>query len=380
MTFASVSRRRIPFHMERSTKRDTPASTGRIAARIPDRYNFFQMTSVNYDYLFLGGLRQDYCITHDEVVHLGIMGGNAIYAAVGARIWSASVGLVSRVGSNFPQMWLKLLEEYGFDTQGIRTLEEPMDTRTFYAYITPEERVDTNPTVHFLAVNHPLPKELIDYRSSTEGQDARETYTPLAIRPDDIPPAAADARGAHLAPADFLTHITVPIRLRELGVHLLTLDPSVRYMEPTFVRELPVIVNGLDAFLPNEKAARAFFAPQQLDVVEIAAAFGDMGSRFVVLKQGARGQIVWEQDAQRCWHVPAYAATRLKDTTGTGDAFCGGFLVGLDQTGDVVEATLRGTVSASLTAEGSGATYALDVTPGLAEARLDALRPAVKRM
>jgi ribokinase len=68
------------------------------------------------------------------------------------------------------------------------------------------------------------------------------------------------------------------------------------------------------------------------------------------------------------------------DVYGAGDSYCGGFLVGLDQTGDIVEAALRGSVSASIVIEGTGAYYALDVLPELAEARLQSLRPAVKRV
>jgi hypothetical protein len=41
---------------------------------------------------------------------------------------------------------------------------------------------------------------------------------------------------------------------------------------------------------------------------------------------------------------------------------------------------LYGAVSASLTIEGSGPFYALDALPGLAEARLDALKDGVRKV
>jgi sugar/nucleoside kinase (ribokinase family) len=309
----------------------------------------------------------------------GVLGGSAVYAAAGAKLWSASVGLVSRVGSDFPADWLDRLARTGFDTRGVRVLPEPHDTRTFYAYLSPDKRVHTNPAAHFRRIGHPLPKALIDYRSSTEGQDSRDRFSPLAIRPDDLPPAIARVHGAHLAPADYLTHTVLPVRLRELGVSLLTLDPSLRSMEPSFKKELPLVVRGLDAFLPSEAEARSFFRPVDLDPWEMAEAFSGMGCRCVVIKRGAGGLYVWDSHARRRWHVPAYPA-RVKDVTGAGDAFCGGFLVGLDQTGDVVEAALRGCISASVTIEGSGAFFALDALPGLTEARLRALRPSVKQV
>jgi sugar/nucleoside kinase (ribokinase family) len=332
-----------------------------------------------YRYAFLGGLREDYFITHDNRVYLGVLGGNAVYAASGARLWTDSIGIVSRVGCNFPAKWLDQLTSAGFNTDGIHVLPDPQDTRTFYAYLSPEERVDTNPAAHFLRIKHPLPKELVDYRSSTEDQDNRATFGSLALRPTDLPKAISDVSAAHIAPADYLTHTTLPLRLREHGVKLVTLDPSERYMDPTFRDELQVVISGLDAFLPSEAEARSYYHPTKMHVWEMAEAFSSMGCHYVIIKCGAGGQRVWDGIAKRRWHVPSYPA-QVKDVTGAGDAFCGGFLIGLDQTGDVVEAALRGSISASITVEGSGALYALDTLPELVEARLEALRPLAKQV
>jgi sugar/nucleoside kinase (ribokinase family) len=337
------------------------------------------MSVSEYQYVTLGGMRQDYCITHDGQVLLGVLGGNAIYSAVGARLWSDEVGIVSRVGSDFPTEWLEQLSSSGFNTDGIHRLTEPHNTCTFYAYLSQEERVDTDPASHFLRIGQPLPKVLLDYLSSTEGQTDRDTFSPLAIRPTDLPGQISLVSGAHLAPAHYLTHTTVPLRLRDFGVRVVTLDPSERYMDPSFEKELPIIVSGLDAFLPSEKDAISYFRPLGLDIWEMAEAFGGMGCRFAVIKQGPRGQCIWDTDAKRRWHIPAYPA-KVYDVTGAGDSFCGGFFVGLEQTGDAVEAALRGSVSASITIEGSGALYALDALPGLVHARLDALRPSVTQV
>jgi sugar/nucleoside kinase (ribokinase family) len=70
----------------------------------------------------------------------------------------------------------------------------------------------------------------------------------------------------------------------------------------------------------------------------------------------------------------------MADPTGAGDAFCGGFLAGLKKTYDPLRAALHGNVAASLAIEGTGALYTLDVAPGLAEARLDALTDLVREV
>jgi sugar/nucleoside kinase (ribokinase family) len=331
------------------------------------------------EFAFVGGMREDYFITPTGEARLREMGGNALYAAVGARLWSEHVGLVSRVGENYPAEWLTTIQTRRLDTGGIKIVPGPLDTRTFYAYLSLEERADTDPASHFARVGRPLPPELADYTTSTEGQAERDKFGPLAVRPTEVPEHYLQARGFHLAPYDFIVHTTLPPTLRRQGVRYITCDPSIRYMQPPFAEEVKQLVHGLDAFLPSEMEARAFFRDAPDDLWQAAETFGLMGAKVIVIKLGARGQYVYETATQRKWHVPAYPA-KVKDVTGAGDAYCGGFLVGLAQTDDPVEAALRGAVSASIVIEGVGALYPLDSTPGLAEARLLALRDSVRQV
>jgi sugar/nucleoside kinase (ribokinase family) len=103
------------------------------------------------------------------------------------------------------------------------------------------------------------------------------------------------------------------------------------------------------------------------------------GCEYVVIKCGARGQLLYDTNSKRRWEIPAYPA-RLADVTGAGDAFCGGFTAGYCKNYDPLEGVLYGNVSASLKLEGSGAFYLLDVLPGLAEARLNVLRDGVRKV
>jgi ribokinase len=324
-------------------------------------------------YLIIGGLREDYCITHDGQARSGVLGGNAVYAAAGAALWSDSVGLISRVGSNFPPEWLDEIEDSGLDTSGVTVLPDPQDTRTFYAYLSLEDRVDTSPNLHYQRAGLPIPKALVDYISSTQGQRSKDRFGPLALRPEDLPAPLETVVAAHLAPGDYLTHSIVPARLRELGVGLITVDPSVRYMEPEFRKELPDLLNGLTAFLPSESEAQAYFQPRPPDPWEMAENFSKLGCPIIGIKRGGAGVYLWDRANHQRWHIPAYPA-QIVDVTGAGDAFCGGFLVGLSETDDVLEAGLRGAVSASHAIEGAGALFAMGAAPGLPEARLEALR------
>lgn len=331
------------------------------------------------EFAVVGGLREDYFITPANEAHERVLGGNALYSAVGARLWSEHVGLVARVGQNYPTEWLTTIETRGIDAHGVKVIPGPQDTRTFYAYRSLEERDDLNPADHYARLGQPMPEALRDYHTSTNGQESRTKFGPLAVRPSEVIQSYFHARGFHLAPFDFMVHNTLPAYLRRHGVRCVTLDPSVRYMQPEFAADVKQLVSGLDAFLPSEMETRAFFGGALTDLWEAAEAFGAMGAKVVVLKLGARGQYVYETASRRKWHVPAYPA-KVADVTGAGDAYCGGFLVGLAQTSDPLEAALRGTVSASLVVEGSGALYALDSTPGLTTARLEAMRGAVRAL
>jgi sugar/nucleoside kinase (ribokinase family) len=336
------------------------------------------MTLKQADFVFLGRLQQDYLITHDGQSHEGILGGNTVYAAIGAKLWSDSIGIVSRVGSNFPDSLIADLYDAGINTDGVTVLPEPHESRAFYAYASLEERIDTVPSSHYLRINQPLPKELVGYQVETHPCES-STFDPLSIRPGDLGPSIAGAKGAHLSPMQYLSHVSVPYRLHEMDVRVINLDPSDSYMKPDFKDKLPAIITGLDSFMPSEEQAESFFRPLEPDVWEMSEAFGDMGCQFVIIKCGARGQTLWERISGRKWRIPAYPA-RVYDVTGAGDSFCGGFLIGLIRTEDPVEAALYGSVSASIVIEGTGALFALDSLPGLLEARMDVLRPLVKRV
>jgi sugar/nucleoside kinase (ribokinase family) len=337
------------------------------------------MTEENRFCLMIGGIREDYCITHTGRAISGELGGNAIYAAVGARLWSSRVSILARVGRNFPLEKLHRLDQVGISTTAVRILDQDLDNRTFYAYRTLEERVDTNPPAHYARWGLPLPEALKGYRSSTEGQDDRERLHPATVRPIDIPEGyLSNISGAHLSPADFLTHLTLPATLQQHGVRVITLDPSIRYMGPSFQNDLPNVLLGLTAFLPSLYEASEFASTQRDDIWGLTELFHSMGPALVAIKAGADGQYLSDAGENKRWHIPAYPA-RAVDVTGAGDAFCGAFLTGLLETQDPLEATIRGNIAASFVIEGSGALYALETPARLLAARREELKGMVRK-
>lgn len=321
-------------------------------------------------YICCGGLRIDYLITPQGQAHVQEMGGNALYAAVGAKIWTDRVGLLARVGENYPAGWRDALGRYGLDTRGIRVVPGAQDMRTFYAYLDPTTRTDTDPARHFARIGVPLPDDLRGYVHSTPGQDDPDRYEPLAVQPDDWPAAFDGASALHLSPISIRTQTDLPVRARLARVAQITADPGERYMVPRLRPHVESLLGNLDGFLPSEQEVRSLLG--DVDLWEAAVEFARHGPRVVVVKLGDKGVLVYERDRARRTHVPPYPA-QVVDVTGAGDSFCGGFMVGLAETGDPVRAAMYGTVSASFVIEGYGALYAMHITPAQAARRLDYL-------
>ena len=195
----------------------------------------------------------------------------------------------------------------------------------------------------------------------------------------EIPAAYLEARGVHLCPLDFVSHQRLLTAFKGGTITTLTVDPSPGYMTQPFLKDLRGMLGGVTAFLPSEEELRALFWGETYDLWEMAATLGEYGCEVVVVKRGTHGQAVYDGHGKHKWEVPAYPA-RVADPTGAGDAFCGGFLAGFSKTYDPVQATLHGNVSASLTVEGTGAFYPLDMLSGLAEARLKVLVDLVRKV
>jgi sugar/nucleoside kinase (ribokinase family) len=77
------------------------------------------------------------------------------------------------------------------------------------------------------------------------------------------------------------------------------------------------------------------------------------GAEVVALRQGERGALVQRADSGETWQIPAYSVP-VVDPTGAGNAFCGGFVAGWVESGDLRQAGLCGVVAASFLLEQVG--------------------------
>jgi sugar/nucleoside kinase (ribokinase family) len=339
------------------------------------------MTPSSPRYVFAGQLKRDFALIPNGRALVDVLGGNVIYAASGFGVWepTSHAGLMARVGEDYPREWLNQIKHRGFDIRGIKVLPEAIDLRSFYAFVDMYTRATDDPAMHFTRVHQPFPKALLNYSRSETVFENRSHLSSTSLRQSDIPEDYLGASAAHLCPIDYLTHTLLPAVLRQNGFTTVTLDPSAGSMSPTFWDDIPALVTGLTAFLPNEEELRALFNGRKTDLWEMVETIAEYGCEFVVVKRGERGQYLYDRARKEKWEIPAYPA-KVIDPTGVGDAYCGGFLAGYRLTYDPIQAALYGSISASLTIEGSGAFYSLDALTGLAKARLEALKEGVRRV
>ena len=330
-------------------------------------------------YVIAGHVNREYILPPSGRPLLDAPGGTALYAAGGLLPWDQNVGLLARIGEDYPRPWIKEIEARGIDTSGIEILEQSLDLRAFHAYNDNFEVTHGSPVSQFARRGLTFPKILLGYQDP--GEIEKDTRNPDLLSPlaSVIPESYREARAAHLCPLDFVSHNQLTTALQAGSVTTMTLEPSASYMNPGFFKDLRVIITRLTAFLPSEEELRGLFWGTTHDLWEMATAIGEYGCDFVVIRQGGHGQSVYDVQGKHRWEIPAYPA-RPADPTGAGDAFCGGFLAGYRRSYDPVEASLYGNVSASLKLEGSGAFYPVDVLPGLAQARLDALKDLVREI
>jgi len=333
-------------------------------------------------FVIAGKLNREYILPIFGQPLLDSPGGSLLYAAGGLSVWGdTNAGLLGRVNEDYPRQWLRHLEARGFDVRGIHALRElqNVDLRMFVAFNDANERSHSNVVAHFARRQLAYPKSLLGYQSQDESRKdpkSPELVSPAAL---DTPKAYRDVRHVHLCPFDFVSQSQMVNLFKGGANRTISLDPAVGYMTPSFWRDLRLVLQGVTVFQPSEEELRALFWGETNDLWEMAGRISEYGPQIIVIKRGSLGQMLYDVPGNHRYEIPAYPS-RVSDLTGAGDAFCGGFLAGFQETNDPVMAALHGSVSASLKIEGSGPFYALGVLPGLAKARLHSLKEMAREV
>jgi len=281
------------------------------------------------DVVIIGNLTIDDVVRYDGETTMASPGGNAIYAGIAARIWGLSVGVVARLGSDFPRPVLEHVRAAGLDTAGLRPFEGP----TVRNWVIYEE----------------------DGRRSWVYRTPPERRSELAVEPADIPKGwvcqtKQHPPVIHVASMLLGAAARVVAALRQASPSaVITLD-SHEDWQATW-DEVKGLARLVDVFVPSRGELAAIVGYD--DPSRACAQLLADGVRAVIVKSGAEGAFVATREGGLKRVGPP--EVEVVDTTGAGDSFCGGLAAGLALGEDLVVAARRAaaTAGAALGASGS---------------------------
>lgn len=330
----------------------------------------------------VGGLTVDHVVAADGTVALAQAGGNGAYSAVGALMWTPRVGLVSCAVASYPREVIARLETGGADLGGVAWSEARLTAGNWFIYDAgggreegltspPEALAEAGFTTDRLSPAQIAAWKAALARRKVPGELSYSQFrTAHPLRADQVPAGYLGARGVHLAPSQPGVMLAMLDLFGPRGA-IVTADPGWQ-LAALSLDEIAPILARLDAFLPSEVELRALVPGAGLSDALAAVAGRCPGA--VAVKLGAEGALVWDRTSGAPVSVPAFRVAAI-DPTGAGDAFCGGFLAGLVETGDPVRAARFGALSASRIVTCFGADGALPIDRAAARAALDALSP-----
>ncbi len=248
-----------------------------------------------------------------------VIGGSALYFSSAASLY-APVRLVSIVGTDFPLGDLDYLRARDVDLRGLQVVEgESFHWRGRYDY-------DLNAT------------ETLDTRLNVYG-----SFAPR------LPEGYGDAEVVFLANMDPVLQREV---LRQARNPRLTMMDTMNYWIDSMRDELIETMRMVDMVTMNEAEVRMLAGTSSL--VAGARYVLSLGPKAVLVKKGENGAVIFHGNDY--FVAPAYPLEEVRDPTGAGDSFAGGFLGYLAASdspdGDAVKrALIHGCAIASFTVE-----------------------------
>jgi sugar/nucleoside kinase (ribokinase family) len=283
---------------------------------------------------------------------MGTLGGGGPQTAFGMSLWAEQVGLVGGVGADLPANAQNWLEQAGIDVEGLRRSETWPTPRAWQVLEADGRRTQV----------WRVPGPAIDQQ--------------LGRSFEKLPPGYRQARGYHLGIHPEEPDLEFIKALRETGA-VVSVEPFRGAQRPLTETELRNLLTAGQIFSPNQAEAQSLVGPgEPLDLLRRLV---EAGAEIVALRQGATGALVCRADTGETWQIPAVETT-VVDPTGAGNAFCGGFLVGWVQTGDLCTAGLYGVVAASFLVEQVGLPEVRTELGEEAQKRLAVLRAKAEKV
>jgi sugar/nucleoside kinase (ribokinase family) len=319
------------------------------------------------DLLVLGQVIVDHVVPATPGPWQEALGGNALYAAAGARLWCDAdrVGVVTRLGRGLVADVKAILGRAGLPTGGLTEV----DTEALVEWHLYEGDGSRRSVPRNASLRDPTAD------AATLGQRYLAHLEDLSPTTADIPRAWLPTRAVHVAPQVAARHRPTVAwlagRADWIGV-----DPSPHYARHLKEGELAGMLGGIRALLPS-RAEVEHLVPDG-DWVGLIGRLRAAGFDEVVVKLGGAGCLVAGPGIDSPRRIPAAPAGAV-DLTGAGDAFCGAYAAARLGGLDPLAAGRRAAIAAAMVIECTGAAAALALSPVEAERRLGAWIAGARR-
>ena len=229
-----------------------------------------------------------------------ILGGAATFIGLAASQFEVDSAIISIVGGDFPEKYLKLLSDHKIDISGIEIVKEG---KTFF----------------WSGLYH-------------NDMNSRDTLsTELNVLADFNPVVPEDYKNAKVVMLGNL-HPLIQLSVIEQMTtkpDLIVLDTMNFWMDNT-LEDLHKVMKKIDVITINDEEARQLSGEYSLVVA--ARKIQEMGPKYVVIKKGEHGAFLFNND--NVFFAPALPLEEVFDPTGAGDTFAGGFSGYLAATND----------------------------------------------
>ncbi|RXG31164.1 PfkB family carbohydrate kinase [Leeuwenhoekiella palythoae] len=270
-----------------------------------------------------------------------ILGGAGTFIGLAASNFEVDQAIVSVVGSDFPQEYIDLLKNRGINMEGLEVVK---DGKTFFWKGRYHNDLNSRDT---------LITEL----------NTLADFNPV------VPEAYKNAEIVMLGNLHPLVQLSVLDQMNKKP-KLAILDTMNFWMDSA-LEDLKKVIARVDVITINDEEARQLSGEYSL--VTAAQKISAMGPRFVVIKKGEHGALLFEKD--KIFFAPALPLEEVFDPTGAGDTFAGGFAGYLTSTGDLSfenmkRAIIHGSNLASFCVEKFGTERMQNLKPEEIEKRL----------
>ena len=263
-----------------------------------------------------------------------ILGGSAPYIGLSASQFNVESAIVSVVGGDFPEDHLDLLRNHNIDISAI-------------------EIIPTGKTFFWSGRYH-------------NDMNTRDTLsTELNVLSDFQPVVPADYKDASVVVLGNLHPLVQSSVLDQITNDdaLVILDTMNFWMDNT-LEDLMEVIKRVDIITINDEEARQLSG--QSSLVAAAREIHKMGPKYVVIKKGEHGALLFNDD--NVFFAPALPLEEVFDPTGAGDTFAGGFAGFLTKTNDfsfenMKNAVVYGSALASFSVEKFGTERMCNLAP-----------------